>query len=54
MKQYFLKQLNKKKEEKVIVKGMGKVVTVLAYLPNSAAIFKRNFKWREGTSPSLI
>lgn len=54
MKQYFLKQLNKKKQQKVIVKGIGKVATVPIYLLYSGAIFKRNLKWREGTSLSFI
>lgn len=54
MKQYFLKQLNRKKQQKMTVKSIGKVVTVPACLPNSRAIFERNLKWREGPSPSFI
>lgn len=50
MKQYFLKQLNKKKQQKVIVESIGKVVTVPAYLSHSGTIFKRSLKWREGIS----
>lgn len=49
-----LPTLNKKKLQKLIVKGMGKLVAVPVHLPKSDAIFKRNLNWSEDTSLCLL